>query len=96
MCSGHAGGGAWAQLCGVWSQVTYPSANTRAISFGAPLCALCFVCQLPSGCDASTTTGLHLLECLTLRRACARVIYGSMSASRLAGRNGYKALLCPQ
>lgn len=37
VCSGHAGGGAWAQICGVWAQVMYPSANIRVVSFGAPL-----------------------------------------------------------
>ena len=36
VCAGHAGGGAWAQLCGPWAQVTFPSANVRVITFGAP------------------------------------------------------------
>ena len=38
VCSGHAGGGAWAQLAGVWAFSMYPDANVRVISFGAPLC----------------------------------------------------------
>ena len=36
VCTGHAGGGAWAQLCGPWAQVNFPFANVRVITFGAP------------------------------------------------------------
>ncbi|KAK9786889.1 hypothetical protein WJX73_001830 [Symbiochloris irregularis] len=36
VCTGHAGGGSWAQLCGPWAQISFPYANVRVISFGAP------------------------------------------------------------
>jgi len=36
VCTGYRSGGAYAELCGIWAAVTYPSANVRTIAFGAP------------------------------------------------------------
>ena len=36
LCTGYRSGGGYAELCGVWAAVTYPGANVRTITFGAP------------------------------------------------------------
>lgn len=36
LCTGYGNGGALAQLCGVWAAVTYPLAQVRTITYGAP------------------------------------------------------------
>ena len=36
LCTGLGGGGAYATLCAVWAAVTFPLAQIRHITFGAP------------------------------------------------------------
>ena len=36
LCTGYRSGGGYAELCGVWAAATYPRANIRTITFGAP------------------------------------------------------------
>ena len=36
LCTGAGGGGAYATLCAVWAAVTFPLAQVRHITFGAP------------------------------------------------------------
>jgi hypothetical protein len=36
LCTGYRSGGGYAELCGVWAAATYPQANIRTITFGAP------------------------------------------------------------
>lgn len=36
LCTGMGGGGAYATLCAVWAAVTFPLAQIRHITFGAP------------------------------------------------------------
>ena len=36
LCTGYRSGGGYAELCGIWAAVTYPGANVRTITFGAP------------------------------------------------------------
>lgn len=41
LCTGMGGGGAYATLCAVWAAVTFPLAQIRHITFGAPAVRVC-------------------------------------------------------
>lgn len=61
LCTGLGGGGAYATLCAVWAAVTFPLAQIRHITFGAPAVRIFLTLQAKHSSGQIVESLMHIV-----------------------------------